>query len=170
MGAGACRSSAQHDESDHSALIRPWRIPNGYVEMELAEARCRVKAGTKVFVRCTAPQSLKLVEYFHFGVLLGRVDGSDDVCVAQLNHEGIVKVLPLTEFCGGKKLFASTRASGQQLPDMIARTMAHEGKTHYNMATCNCEHFASLCTENKFESLQVDSVKKMATVELLTTV
>ena len=68
------------------------------------------------------------------------------------------------------QLFASTCASRQQLPDMIACTRAHEGKTYYNMATCNCEHFASLCTENKFESLQVDSVRGMATVELLTTV
>mmetsp|Transcript_28091 Transcript_28091/g.63537 ORF Transcript_28091/g.63537 Transcript_28091/m.63537 type:complete len:238 (-) Transcript_28091:1310-2023(-) len=156
MGAGVSFSSVQEKERNFAALIRPWRIPNGYIERQKSDVPSCVSAGSKVFVRCSAPQALKLVEYFHFGVYLGRIDNCEEACVAQLDSEGMVKLVSLSQFCGDKTLFASTCASRLHLPDMIARARANEGKTFYNMVTCNCEHFASLCVENRFESSQVE--------------
>ena len=40
----------------------------------------------------------------------------------------------------------------------MARIKSLEGRQGYNLALCNCEHFASFCISGNFRSMQVEEV------------
>ncbi|MCL1991989.1 MAG: lecithin retinol acyltransferase family protein [Spirochaetes bacterium] len=70
---------------------------------------------------------------------------------------------PLDKFANGFPVFVIEFPDGESSPpdEVIRCAYSSIGKTGYNLAVNNCDHFATWCKTGKQRSIQVDFVKEM---------
>lgn len=90
--------------------------------------------------------------YTHHGLYLG------EGMVLEYVLEGGVMQVSLEEFADGRSIYIREH---QQAPyqgkEAVNRGMSRLGENHYNLLTCNCEHFVNWCIDGVENSRQVDN-------------
>jgi len=101
------------------------------------------------------------VRYMHHGI-----DAGDGTVVHARPDDfrnpwggGRVDRSSLAEFAGGGLVLVTTEPPARHLPaEVVARALAHVGRSGYCPVVDNCEHFASWCATGERVSRQVDIV------------